>query len=253
LIFDEKKYAEEILKNGFSSFMSRKDLYILAKYFKYVGENKVQIKKSLIEFCEKYNPEFNEVLSRDRINKAVDNSQKFGLRLPIEINITESELEIIKNIGNYNRQKILFVMLAISKYVKYSGIRYIPKKESKYEDSYFINEKTTSILKMAKVNMNKIDRRKVFTDFYILGVIDSTYSGAFRITIIDELSPTAITIKDMDNMIDIYPFYCEKCGRVADRGGKKHNLCLECYQEKRNLISREIMRNKRDVSRLCAK
>lgn len=245
MIFDEKKAAEKILKNGFSSFMSRKDLYILAKYFKYIGKNKTQIRKSLIEFCEKYNPEFNEVLSRERINNAIKNSDKFGLRLPVTINITESELESIKNVGNHNRQKILFVMLAISKYAKYSGTRYIPKKETIYDDNFYINEKTTSILKMAKVNMNKIDRRKVFADFKKLGVIDSTYRGAFRIMIVDESSPVSLTIADMDNMIDFYPFYCEKCGKITGRVGKKHNLCQACYQEKRRMVIKESTRKYR--------
>lgn len=235
MIFDEKKAAEEILENGFSSFMSRKDLGILAKYFKYLGKNKTQIRKSLIEFCEKYSLEFNEVLSRERINNAINNSDKFGLRLPASINVTESELESIKNIGNYNRQKILFVMLVIAKYAKYSETRYKPKKESIYDDNFYVNEKTTSILKMAKVNMNKIDRRKVFADFKKLGVIDSTYSGAFRIMIVDELSPILLTISDMDNMIDFYPFKneitCEICGKLVEKTGKRQKYCLDCYKK----------------------
>jgi len=230
LIFDEKKAAEEILQNGFSSFMSNKDLGILAKYFKYLGKNKIQIRKSLIEFCEKYNPEFNEVLSREKINNAINSSDKFGLRLPVIINITESELKSIKNIENYNRQKILFVMLVIAKYAKYSGTRYKAKKESIYDDNFYVNEKTTSILKMAKVNINKIDRRKVFVDFNKLGIIKPTYGGGFQIMIVDELSPISLTITDMDDMIDFYPFYCEKCGKLAEKS-KRHNYCEECYQE----------------------
>lgn len=246
MIFDEKKAAEKILENGFSSFMSRKDLCILAKYFKYIGKNKTQIRKSLIEFCEKHNPEFNEVLSRERIDNAINSSDKFGLRLPVAINITESELNIIKNIGDYNRQKILFVMLMIAKYAKYSGTRYKPKKESIYDNNFYINEKPTSILKMAKVNMNKNDRKKVFANFNKLGVIKPTYSGGFQIMIVDELSPISLTIIDMDNMIDFYPFYCEKCGKLADKVGRKHDLCENCYKEKRKLLIKESVRKYRN-------
>lgn len=248
MIFDEKKAAEEILKNGFSSFMSRKDLGILAKYFKYIGKNKTQIRKSLIDFCEKHNPEFNEVLSRERINNAINGADKFGLRLPVVVSVTESELDAIKNIGNYSRQKILFVMLVVAKYAKYSGTRYKPKRESIYDDNFYINEKTTSILKMAKVNMNKIDRRKVFADFKKLGAIDSTYSGAFQIMIVNELSPISLTITNMDDMISFYPFYCEKCGKIAEKIGKRHNLCLDCYLENSKNLTKNRVKKYRNKS-----
>ena len=58
-VYDELKYAESLIKNGFSKYMSRFDLSILAKYYKYLGNSQPAIKKQLILFCEKNERNFN--------------------------------------------------------------------------------------------------------------------------------------------------------------------------------------------------
>jgi hypothetical protein len=246
LIFDEKSEAENLLSNGFSSFMSYKDLCILAKYFKYIGKNEAQIRRSLIGFCVKYNPEFNEILSRERINKAIINSKKYGIKLPININITESELLTIKNSGDHKRQKILFIALAIAKYMKYNNTRYVPKNSSIYDDNFYANISLTDILKMAKVNIGKAERVKIFSEFHDLGLISSTYVGYPRILFVDENSPVKIIITDMKNCIDFCPLYCDICGEIIKNVSKKHNLCEKCYEERRRESIRNNVRNYRN-------
>jgi len=249
MIFYEKEYAEILLKSGFSSFMNFEELSLLAKYFKSIGQNKTQIKKSLMDFCIKYCSDFNEVLSRGKIDSAIKNSQKYGIRLEIEINVNHDELEIIKNFGDYKRQKILFVMLVVSKYFKYNNIRLIPKKNNEYSEYFYTNYKFINVLKLAKVNVGKVERMNILYDLEQSGLITTTSTGDFKINFICEDSEKEIVVDNLDDIISFYPIYCEKCGKRIKNKAKRHNLCEECYAEKRNLISRNIMRNKRNVSR----
>jgi hypothetical protein len=233
LIYDEKKEAEKLLSNGFSSFMSYKDLCTLARYFKYIGKNKTQIRKSLIDFCTKYNPEFNEILYRVNIEYAINNAQKYGLKLPILISITRSEIESIMKADGHNKQKILFVMLAFSKYSKYNNTRFDKSLYEKYGDNFYVNDKNTYVLKMAKVNMNKSSRINLFFELNKDGFIDPTFSGAYKLLYVNEESPVEIVIDDMDNLIDFFPLVCDNCGKKINKKSEKKNFCDECYKEKR--------------------
>jgi len=256
MIFYEDKYAKQLLKNGFTSFMNSNDLSILAKYFKYIGKSKSQIKESLLDFCKKFNPNFNEVLSRNKINYALKTCSRYGLRIPADVIITETEMEIIKNCGNYKRQKVLFVMLVLSKYSKYNNTN-LNKKEDDEENkesfddletqnnNFYVNEKFINILKLAKVNVSRVERMEILNDLqrneYILTKRKNRNGGIFyKIMFIDELSPISVVISDLDNMIDFLPFYCEKCGKLAIKIGKKHDMCLECYQNN----SKELTKNR---------
>jgi len=237
MIFYEEKHAKILLESGFTSFMDYEDLSILAKYFKYIGKNKTQIKKSLIEFCEKYNPYFNEVLSRGKIDGALRSCEKFGLRLAIDIPITNHELDIIKNCGDYKRQKILFVMLAIAKYFKYNNTRLTPKKNNKHDDDFYVNYKLIDILKIAKINVSKVERRDIIYDLeqsQLVTTIKNRDGGtSFQVNFIDENSEPVIIVDDMDDIINFYPFYCSKCGKETNKA-KRHDLCEECYSKNRS-------------------
>ena len=249
MIFYEKDEAEKILVSGFTSFMSYSDLSLLAKYFKYLGKNKSQIRKSLIDFCYKYNPEFNEVLSRNSIDNAIKSSQKYFLRLKMDVGVTEKEISLIKGCGDYKMQKIIFVMLVISKYLKYNNTRIHAKSPTPYDKNFYVPMKFTEILKIAKVNINRSDRIRMLSGLKSSGLISFTYVGSFQIMFVDEDSEPFIVVNNMNDIISFYPFYCEVCGKIVKNKAKRHNLCEECYKEKRNLISRDIMRNKRNVSR----
>lgn len=241
MIFYEKDHAEKLLKTGFTSFMDYRDLSILAKYFKYIGKNKTQIRKSLLEFCEKFTPNFNEILSRNKIEDAIKTSDEYGLRLSIDVPVTSAEIDIIKNCGDYKRQKILFVMLVIAKYFKYNNTRFAPR-DSKYDNDFYINDTFINILKIAKVNVSKFERRDILYDLEQSQLITSKKTKrdiSFKVNFICEDSDNSIVINDMNNIIGFYPFYCEKCGKETKKS-KMRNICDQCYEEKRLLDMRNI-------------
>lgn len=244
MIFYEKDHAEKLLKTGFTSFMNYQDLSVLAKYFKHIGKNRTQIRKSLLEFCEKFTPNFNEILSRNKIEDAIKTSDEYGIRLPIDIVVTNVEIDIIKNCGDYKRQKILFVMLVISKYFKYNNTRLAPK-DDKYNNDFYVNDTFINILKIAKVNVSRVERCNILHDLQQSELITTKKTKkdiSFEINFVCDDSEVAIVVSDMNNIIGFYPFYCEKCGKVVENKAKRHNLCNECYAENLNKRQRESKR-----------
>ena len=233
MIFYEKDHAEKLLKNGLTSFMNYQDLSVLAKYFKHIGQNRTQIKQSLLDFCKKFVPNFNEILSRKKINDAIDTSQEYGLRLPIDVNVTESELDIIKNCGDYKRQKILFVMLVIAKYFKYNDTRLTPKNSGEHDNDFYVNDTFINILKFAKVNVSRIERKDILYDLEqseLMTTINPRGKNiSYKVNFVFEDSDIAMTVNDMNNIVGFYPFYCEKCGRIIKKTGKRQKYCKKCF------------------------
>lgn len=246
MIFYEKERAEELLKSGFTSFMNFTDLSLLARYFKYMGKNKTQIRNSLIEFCTKFIPDFNEVLSRNTIENAIKTVDKYGIRFPINVAATKSELETIRNCGNYKRQKVLFVMLIIAKYFKYNNTKLTESKSNKFDHSFYANEKMTNIFRMANVNVSKKERNDIQYNLQKMGLITSIGSAAFQVHFVDEKSDAEIIVTDMNRLIDFYPFYCERCGKIIKNKAKRHNLCEKCYTEDLKSRKTKTMRNLRN-------
>jgi len=234
LIFDEKSYAETLLVHGFKRMMSVRDLSILAKYLKHIGKNVKQIRKDLEDFCIKFNPSFNPIISDDIIDYALGACKKYKLRLPNSIMITQSELEIIKTIDDYKCSKVYFIMLATAKYFSQNRTSIKPKKsklKEGYTEGFYINERFTGILKIAHVNISKKERYEMMNNLYLLGKIEATYTGAYKINGIESgsASGSAILIDDLNNLYRFYPVYCTNCGKLMEYKPKRRDMCDECY------------------------
>jgi len=251
MIFYEEKYAKQLLKNGLSSFMNYIDLSILAKYFRYMGQNKKQIEKSLIEFCKNFNPDFNEILSRGKIERVVKLTDEYGLRFPMDIIVTKDEMNIIKNFGDYNRQKILFVMLVVAKYLKYNDTK-LEKKDCEKINDFFVNISFINILKLAKVNVSKMEKKQIIYDLEQSKLIASkrnrkkNRSGIYyRVDFVSEDSDAEIVVKDMEDIISFYPFYCKNCGKKIEKP-KRRNICDECYKDRSRNLTKNRVKKYRD-------
>ena len=232
MIFYEKDRAEQLLENGSLSLMSYNDLSLLARYFKYLGKSKKQIKKSILSFCKKYSQDFNEILARRKIDNAVKSTQFYSLRIKKDINITKKEFDTISSVSDFKLRKILFVMLAIAKYAKYNDNR-IKKRKTKYSDNFYVNFKFTTIIKMARVNVSKDCRNSLLYDLENTGLIKTTMTGAFQVNFVDKEEDSFVIITDMNDIISFFPLCCEKCGKRMDINSKSkmHEMCPECYAE----------------------
>jgi hypothetical protein len=249
LIFDEYKFAEKILKNGFVNFSSQKELNILAKYYKYNGLENSEIKNNLFIFCCKFIPEYNNDIYEYRLDNAIEYSEKYSLLLGREIYITKNELEKIKKVNDYKTEYILFLMLAYCRYNRIS--KNITNK------NYFIYENFSTFLNWGKIFLNKVEKEKVKQFLCENGYVNPTKGKlskkaekeTYELLYFDESSEKEIIITDMDNAISFYPHYCLDCGRKINKVSYKKHLCDECYQNKRKEENanqtRKYMRNKR--------
>ena len=224
IIFDEYAFAEHLLETGFTKCMSMSDLTILAKYYKYHGENRIYVK--LVEFCNKFNPDFNEVIFGKRLEIAVRNANKYAMKLPFNIKITEEEINKIRSIDNYRYEKILFTMLVIARY---------NKKNSR---DYYTNEKMATILKLARVYATKAEKAKLKNDLYKLGMIEAVLGRnvskeSYRLLYAQEDSPTAIEVVDLSNPTQYYKPLCEICKKEIVKRGQNHRMCGSCFKEHR--------------------
>ena len=233
IIFCEQKYAEKLISKGFETFMSPRDLGLLAKYYKYMGKDKKEIFTLLVDFCKTYNPEFNEVRFYKNIQKAVNLVDKYKLRLEMQIPITKKEIETIKSVKNHTYEKVLFTMLAASKYFKMNPAAISPRINKDYVHRYYVNIKFTEILKLAKIHVTKDERNSILFNLQSTGLINTSLNGTYEICFVDPDGETELFIEDMDNVVDFYPFYCEDCGKKTKKA-KNHDKCRECYSIERS-------------------
>jgi hypothetical protein len=232
----EKAYAEDRLKNGFTRVMSFVDLSILAKYFKYLGKNKTQIHEDLVSFCKKFYGDYNNVLFAPRLQKAIDKNDESELRIFKSIGITKNEIDIIHTISDFRYQKILFIFLIIGKIFHEDG-----------EINYYCNNSFTEVIKEAKVNINKKERERILHELNLTGLVSNTLNGSVKINFVDESqNDFYIIVNDKNNLISFFPFECFNCKKELNKISRKHNLCEECYKEKRRMVIRDSTRKYRE-------
>jgi hypothetical protein len=228
-ILCEKTYAEERLKNGFTRQGSFLDLLILAKYFRYIGKDSEQIKNALIEFCEKFSSDYNKTIFEKRILDAVSKSKKYALRIYQPIGITKDELESIRSVAEYKKQKILFTMLFFSKVFKNDTDKNI----------FYCNVSYTEILKTARVKMLAREKMEVTRELNVLGLIRTNSNGKYEILFADkEQNNFEILVKDKENVISYLLFRCPNCGKEIEMRSKSRKMCDECLLRHKNELNK---------------
>jgi hypothetical protein len=245
-IFDEKQYAENLLKDGVSvqKFITLRELVILAKYWRWEKNcSDIEIKENINNFCKKHIPDYGDGYWYDeKIKKAISSSSKYYLRVPKPVEITEDELINIRSLHNYRYEKILFTMLVIGKYYRITNTL-VKKNPKENAQLYYLGDlRFSGICRIAHTSFKKDEY--IEHALCVAGMISfSDYSkkGSYFLTFTDtnDKGPVAITVTDMNNIIDFYPPYCEACGINLTKKSKMHCMCPDCYNEHRKEIKRE--------------
>ncbi len=245
LIFYEKQHAERILREGIhDSKLSFHDLSLVASYLRYeVGKTRKQALNDLIDLCKDNNPDFNYVLSRNFLNSVLNKSDLYDLRKPRSIEVTKSEMDIIrKNFEDYRHQKVLFWMLVVAKFFQNKD-HYRKRRKKDNDDRYFYNFGLARAFRMAKVYVDKKTRYDMLYDFQQSGLINTTYHGSFEILFVDNDDQTEIVIDDLDDIISFFPYYCANCDKKYEWSPySKNQLCDDCYEKERKEYVREKQR-----------
>lgn len=244
IIFDELEYSKNLLDPNSTIEVKNKDIYILGKYFRYLGMKDKEIEKNLLEFCNKRMENFNEQMEYKIIERAVNNSKKQNLRIYHPVYVTKKELDNIRLLNDNKLEKILFTMLVLSRCDR----MYLGKTDS----NYFVNNKFSYICHFSHVYAKKIDQIKFKKYLFDLGYIDALINtknlkgrckDSFKLYFADENSEKLIYIYDIYNLIKYYPFYCIKCGKITEKKSNSQKMCEECFTKNRKYQENERVKN----------
>lgn len=238
IIFDEKRYAETMLKKGFAT--KNKNVYelnILAKYLFFNGLNEDVVKQRLIKFCEKHLEHFSIDEWFKVINTTISYAKNSKLKTDKEVYITEKELCTIKNLDTLSEQKLAFVMLALYKFYNYN------KYTISLEDLFTLSELTT---------INSKTRLQLLHKLTSKGLVDINMRGRRWVKFAEKKGSEVIIIKDFDDFIWEYLYYigddnfkkCMECKKSIRFKGKNNKYCSKCSYNKR-LISHKKYNRKR--------
>ena len=248
IIFDEKKYAINLLNKTIQrDYIKWEDLLILAKYFRSLDKSEKQIRIELINFCINSNPNFNEVIFDKSISSAISKSEKQHLKLAHPVTVNKIEIETIRSLQNYNYEKILFVMLVISRHNKTS-----------YNSNYYINYNLATILPYAKVYVSKSERDYIKHYLYEQKMIEAIPPNTryfvngrdnFKLLYSDDTSGSYVSVPDPIESVFFYPVFCEICGKeIGKKYHQRHEMCEDCYREKRLGDKRLWIQNTRNYT-----
>ncbi|MCP1159425.1 hypothetical protein [Bacillus infantis] len=241
IIFDEKKYAELMLKKGFQT--KNKNVYelnILAKYLHTKYESDTKVKNELVAFCEKYLDHFNKDEWYKIVNKTVSSAKRGSLVTDKEVHIAKEELDKIANLKDIREQQLAFVLLVLYKFYDYKKFEVI------IEDLY----------RLAKLNLNSKTKLKLLQSLTSKDLIDITMGGKRWVKFaIIKGGDGAITIKDFDDFVFEYFRYigidgysgCEKCDKAIKLTNNKKKYCRSCNWLKQKENWRESKRRNRNV------
>ena len=227
IIFDEKKYAEYLLKNGYKN---KKrvclDNIILVKYFKYLGYSEEEIKNKLRELMKDFKYLYNSNILEYEVKKAYSLGYKYNLVFDKVVNITQKEIDTINSIDDLELRKILFVLLVIWKF----------RDKQKFMIS------NNNLKKLANVKC----KNSVFWD-YLHKLHDLGYLKAFVYKCkpyyklyIEEGGNVVLSIKNYDDIISyylsiVYPeeyTYCAICDMPIKQTSNRRKYCSSCWKDK---------------------
>ena len=278
MIFNELKYAEEMLEKGFLQTKYLLELKILSKYLNNIeGLTKTKIKNRIKEFCSNHWEKYNEVQCLSTMQKAVSYgvNKKNQLFIASKISVTKSELDFIISLADVKLEKLAFSFLVLSKVNKnrsefYADVKnnielkQSERKEKKLgvkievfqklvDDKYYINNLTESF-NYAKVNVKKsvlADCIKILSDKKLIKL---TMVGSVEVLFISEDSneDVALSFDISNDFIFEYLKYiglykgCEKCGIPISPTNNKNKYCADCAKEIKMEMDRERMKEVRN-------
>lgn len=232
IVFDEKKYAEEILANrDDGKNTTQRQFNILAKYYSYLGYTDAEITRLLIQFGDDKEGSFNEVVNERKLSNAL-RSVQYPLRVGRKVELTVNEISILLEIQDINVRKVLFVILVVAKYfmsnnfVAYRG-------------------ELTDLFKLAKLShLTKPMKQSIIHTLGSLGYIDADFRyGYYHILFYDpEDKDVYITIDDFDDIMKFFPLACQSCGKLMFGKPKRRMICDVCYEKKLRVDNREKVR-----------
>ena len=265
-LYKEKKHAEEIIENGFTSKYIATELKILAKYQKTLNKEEQDIKDFLYDFCKKKFNGFNKAVHFKIINNALSHAMNEKNKL-IEIEsipIRKFEIDYIDGLDiDHNFKRVVFTLLVMNRL----GKRFIEIKEGENtnKDFYFGGHKSfINLTKFSKVTFIKSRVSKIRNIHDIIRelsekeIVSIVGNGKIKLLFMYDLEKNKdlnddilLEVKDFQVIGHYYDLYhgvgkikmCERCENPIQAKNNRMKYCESCWKERERELRKVI--NKR--------
>lgn len=240
--YKEKTYAEEILKDGFTSNHISYELKMLVKYYKDLGYKPKQRKEMIYKFCEENLEGYDRVLHFKMINSALNyGANKKNKLIEIEcVNVSEKEIAYIDSLEiDHDYKKILFTLVVLDKLnKKYFEIR---NEEKAKEEYYFGGDGNyKNLISSSKVTLKRSQNiHGVIGDLVKQGMLETIGKGNIKLSFMYNISAddrVALSISTYENIGYYYDLHvgvnkvkeCDCCETPIKIRNNKSKYCSKC-------------------------
>lgn len=242
LVFDEKKYAEKLLKEKRFQTYRQKDIerYILIRYLASKDMSFEEIKKELGKFplvgCEYLDEKDVDII----YNKIMERALSCSLVTGIKVYIYKSELEVINGLDDDNLKNLLFVLLVYYKWAINQQYLYF---FSKHNNTKMVVTNDMDVWKYAKIMKLRVaERYRLCNKLIIEGLyVEDNFksNNYFYLPFSVNEGEVAIIIDNYDNILGELQFYndkvhykrCAVCGVVIKKTRSPKKYCVNCAHD----------------------
>ena len=258
LIFDEKKYAEKLLREKEFQTYRQKDIerYILIRYLHNEGKDINDIKKKLEEFpmigCEYLDKKEINVI----YNKIIERALSYPLVTDIKINIYKEELDVINSLEDENARNLLFILLVYYKWAcnqkhlyffsRYNNVKMVVTNDM---DVW----KYANLMKLRVFERYKLCNQLISQNLYVEDNFKS--NNYFYLPFMVNEGEPEIVISNYDNILGELYYYndkenykrCAECGVIIKKTRSPKKYCKNCAKIVKNKQNLQYYKQKNSI------
>lgn len=249
IIFNEKDYAERVIKSGYFQTLKYQgqERRAVAKYLKYEkGYNDQQIKNAITKIKSRRKEIYDEDIWDSIMDKLIINYDKSSYLSDIKVGISQSELDIILAQSTIELRNLLFSLLVYYKWARQVGERSFIRKEH-----IWVREADLDCCKLAHLDDLKRDERiNLFGELYRTGLYSTDYVRKYRniftLNFIDDNEPVLVIEEFGDILAHLEKYLnsnkyteCSECGSLIFRTSNKRRLCKMCVNNRKHRKKRK--------------
>lgn len=244
IILNEREYAEKIVATGVIPKPESDSLYILAKYFKYLGVKNKDLESRLNEFMERNYKNYNAVNWSKTLEYVVRKAKRHDIIEIDYIPVTKNELKTVQEIENKELRQLAFTILCIAKF--YNKIN--------PQNNDWVNQDFDYIFDSARIQKTNNEQASMFFKLKTLGLVKFSKiieNTNINVLYVDDNSEEILQIRDFRRLGFEYLKYtgekfinCVDCGilLIPKTQAKR---CSRCQKQYRNEYMRILMKNNR--------
>ncbi|MFD2663059.1 hypothetical protein [Paenibacillus thailandensis] len=222
-------------------------LRVLTKHYFLFGMDKQQVKDTLAVHIRERVKKYIHKDWISRIEYAIKNVQKYGVELVNidKVDITETELQRIKDINDNDIEKIAFVYLVYAKILN----------KIKSNNDNWVGIKIKDILKDALITKGYKSIReqqtvlRILNDMGLLRSSKKVDNTSERVCFIDYTSDISFSINDFRDYVLTYLRWkgenignCETCSKLIQVKSNRKLYCLECWHHREKELKKQWKR-----------